>query len=289
MNETLIAVSPVTRDLLEIIKKTSITSSPVLLSGELGCGKKVFAKLIHQNCNRKDFPFFYYDCRKVENVDLDKVSAEYGTIYFDFIEHLRSDLQKELLELIQNKINVKVIASTQDNLSTYVQKGSFLEDLFFRLNVFPVRIPSLRVRKEDIIPLSEYFLNYFSEKYGKEVSAFSEGAKKALEEYSWPGNILELKDVVSRSILVCRNSMIQTDDLHLVCDQSDSQSELELNFEEDSDKSLKTALNAFKRQYVIKILDDCGWNQTRAGKILGIQRTYVSRLMNELHIRDINQ
>ncbi len=287
MNETFIAVSPVTKDLLEIIKKTSATNSPVLLIGELGCGKKTFAGIIHKNCNRKELPFFYYDCRKAENIDFVKVSSEYGSIFLEEIEYLKSEYQKKLLDLIQAKINVKIIASTSENLADFVQKGSFIEELFFRLNVFPVRIPSLRVRKEDILPLAENFLVSFSAKYGKKIEGFSENSVSALKDYSWPGNILELRDVVSRSVLLCRGNLIQNEDLHLSYIHSESETGQALLFD-DEDKSLKVALNDFKRHYVAKILEECGWNQTKAGKILGIQRTYVSRLMNELHIRDKN-
>lgn len=287
MNGTFIAASPVTKDLLEIIKKTSATNSPVLLIGELGCGKKTFAKIIHQNCNRKEFPVFYYDCRSSENVDFIKVGSEYGSIFFEEIEYLKGEYQKKLLDLIQSKINVKIIASTGENLADFVQKGSFSEELFFRLNVFPVRIPALRVRKEDILPLAESFLASFSVKYGKKIGGFSENSVKALMEYSWPGNILELRDVVSRSVLLCHGNLIQNEDLHLAYVHSEPESGQALLFD-DEDKTLKAALNDFKRRYVVKILDECGWNQTKAGKILGIQRTYVSRLMNELHIRDKN-
>lgn len=287
MSETFIAASPVTKDLLEIIKKTSATNSPVLLIGELGSGKKTFAKIIHQNCNRKEFPFFYYDCRKSENIDFIKVSSEYGSIFFEEIEYLKNEYQEKLLDLIQSKINVKIIASTSENLADFVQKGSFIEELFFRLNVFPVRIPSLRVRKEDILPLAENFLVSFSSRYGKKIDGFSENSKNALKDYSWPGNILELRDVVSRSVLLCHENLVQDEDLHLSYVYSVPESGQALLFD-DEDKSLKVALNNFKRRYVVKILDECGWNQTKAGKILGIQRTYVSRLMNELHIRDKN-
>lgn len=287
MNETFIVASPVTKDLLEIIKKTSATNSPVLLMGELGCGKKTFAKIIHQNCNRSEFPFFYYDCRKPEDIDFVKVNSECGSIFFEEIGYLKNEYQKKLLDLIQAKTNIKIIAATKENLVDFVQKGIFIEELFFRLNVFPVRIPALRVRKEDIMPLAENFLVYFSEKYGKKIDGFSENSEKALENYFWPGNILELRDVVSRSVLLCRGNLIQNEDLHLAYVQPEPESGQGLLFD-DEDKTLKAALNDFKRRYVVKVLDECGWNQTKAGKILGIQRTYVSRLMNELHIRDKN-
>lgn len=287
MDKAFVCTSPVSRDLLEIIKKTASTNSPVLLLGDVGSGKKTFAELIYQNSVRRNFPFFCYNCRKGELVDLKKVCSENGVIYLEFVECLSETLQKQILEVIQEKVEIKIIAGTSEDLSVFVQNGTFSEELFFRLNVFPVRIPSLKVRKEDIVPLAEHFAGFFADEYGKNALKFSDGAKKALEDYQWPGNILELKDVVSRCVLICRNSVVQTSDLHLAAVPQKTSEELEFSFE-DEDKTLKTALNVFKRQYVLKILDECGWNQTKAGKMLGIQRTYVSRLMKELHIREIN-
>lgn len=287
MDETFIAVSPVTKDLLEIVKKASANSSPILLMGELGCGKKAFARIIHKNCKNSSLPFFYYNCKSEVLLNLEKVSLENGCIFFEEIECLSSELQRELLKLIKNKADVKIVASTVKSLSDFVQKGVFLEELFFRLNVFPVRIPSLKVRKEDIIPLAEHFLNVFSKRYSKIITGFSEGSVKLLSDYTWPGNILELKDVISRSVLLCHFNEITTEDLHISCDVSADDMET-FAVSSKKDKSLKSAINGFKRQYLLKILDECGWNQTKAGKVLKIQRTYVSRLMNELKIRDKN-
>lgn len=285
MNETFIAVSPVTKDLLEIVKKTSLNNSPVMIIGELGTGKKSFGHIIHESCSRKDYPFYYYNCRKNEEIDLLKVCSESGAVFFEDIECLSQEKQKLLLEVIQNKNNAKIIASSKGNPGNLVQDGRFLEELFFRLNVFPVRVPSLKVRKEDVVPLAQHFAQLFSEKFGIDAKNFSESALQALENYSWPGNVLELENVVSRAVLLSHGQLIQAEDLHLSADQVSVADEF---ISDEDDKTLKTALNTFKRNYVIKILDDCNWNQTKAGKILGIQRTYVSRLMNELHIREKN-
>lgn len=288
MNEIAIrAVSPITKDLLEITKKSALTNSPVLLTGELGTGKKTFAKIIYKNCNSNDLPFFCYECRSESSINLKNASLENGALYFENVECLPKNLQEQLLNIIKDKVNAKIIAGTTENLSVFVQNGKFLEELFFRLNVLPIRIPSLRLRKEDIVPIAEDFVNFFNFKYKKNVQSFSDAAKQLLLTYYWPGNILELKSVISRSVLVCKDSVIQASDLHISTENPQVEN-LEFSFEEE-DKNLKTALNDFKRRYVIKILDECGWNQTKAGKILGIQRTYVSRLLNELHIRDKNE
>ena len=285
MSEQFIAVSPATKDLLDICRNAATVSSPVLLTGELGTGKKVFGRYIHNNCAGNLLPLFCYSPRTSPDVDFNKVSMEYGALFIEEVEFLSMAHQKELLDLILQKRGIKIVASTKEDLSVFVQSGRFIEDLFFRLNVFPIRVPPLRVRKEDIVPLAENFLKDFALKYGKIIQGFSTDAVSELQKYWWPGNILELRDVVSRSVLVCRDSVIHKNDLRLFeasidCEAVNGTSE---------DKSLKTALNEFKRNYVLKILDECAWNQTKAGKMLGIQRTYVSRLMNELHIRDNNK
>ena len=174
-----------------------------------------------------------------------------------------------------------------------VSAGTFREDLFFRLNVLPIRIPSLRARKEDILPLAVNFLRKSSLEVGKEYSGFSREAILAMEEYKWPGNIRELENAVARACIIGNPPFIQSADLRLSVDEYIGAEDIEGNISEmagviaddGTDRSLKTALDRFKRSYLIKVLEECNWNQTKASKILDIQRTYVSKLMNELNIR----
>lgn len=283
MNETLVAFSPVTKDLIEIVKKTAVNNSPVLFCGEPGSGRKTFANFSYQVGNRTDRSFFYFDCKKAGEYELDTKISSCGTIFLDSIEFLDKNDQKILLDAIQTKLDVKILVSTSLDLNDLVHKGEFLEELFFRLNVFPVRIPPLRTRTEDIVPIAEFFIHKYSANYVKNISGLSDGSKTCLMNYSWPGNLNELDCVIKRAVLLTDSGFIQAENLFLnpVCDVTGDNM-----FLSDEDKTLKNAINIFKRNYVIKILDECGWNQTKAGKVLGIQRTYVSRLMNELHIRE---
>ncbi len=283
MNETLVAFSPVTKDLIEIVKKTAVTNSPVLFCGEAGSGRKTFANFSYQVGNKTDRSFYYFDCKKAGEYDLKNVIATCGTIFFDSIEYLDKTDQETLLAAIQSKVDVKILASTSEDLNQLVQNGSFLEDLFFRLNVFPVRIPPLRTRTEDIVPIAEFFIHKYSAAYCKNISGLSDNSKEALMSYSWPGNLNELDCVIERAVLLSKDGLIPVENLFVSAVHNDSSDEVDMDLE---DKTLKNAINVFKRNYVIKILDECGWNQTKAGKVLGIQRTYVSRLMNELHIRE---
>ena len=281
MNETLVAFSPVTKDLIEIVKKTAVTTSPVLFYGESGSGRKTFANFSYQVGNRTDKSFFYFDCKRAGEYDLEKVFISNGTVFFDSIEFLDKNDQKILLEAIQTKLDVKILVSTSLDLNNLVQKGEFLEELFFRLNVFPVRIPPLRTRTEDIVPIAEFFIHKYSALYVKNISGLSDASKALLESYSWPGNLNELDCVIERAVLLSDEGLIPADNLFLkTADDS------VFDCVHPEDKTLKNAVNTFKRNYLIKILEECGWNQTKAGNVLGIQRTYVSRLMNELHIRE---
>ena len=281
MNETLVAFSPVTKDLIEIVKKTAVTNSPVLFYGERGSGRKTFANFSYQVGNRTDKSFFYFDCKRAGEYDLEKVFISNGTVFFDSVEFLDKNDQKILLEAIKTKVDVKILVSTSLDLNNLVQKGEFLEELFFRLNVFPVRIPPLRTRTEDIVPIAEFFIHKYSALYVKNISGLSDASKVLLESYSWPGNLNELDCVIERAVLLSDEGLIPADNLFLKT-VNDSVSDCV----HPEDKTLKNAVNTFKRNYLIKILEECGWNQTKAGNVLGIQRTYVSRLMNELHIRE---
>ena len=233
--------------------------------------------------------------------------ADGGTIFLDEVGEIPLSLQPKLLRVIQDKqfemvgsaetisVDVRIIAATNRNLDEMVRQGKFREDLYFRLNVLPIRVPPLRARKEDILPLAKAFLHKYSIETGSMYFDFSEHSVKAMENYRWPGNIRELENAVARACIIGTPPVIRTADLRLtLLEETEEHSRFGAVEEiasvvasaRASDRTLKNALNIFKRTYLIKILEECSWNQTRAGKILGIQRTYVSRLMNELNVRE---
>ena len=323
-----IAVSPVIQDLMEIVKKAALTNSSVLITGESGVGKELFAEQIYVHSPRRTAPFVRVNCAALSETLMESelfghVKGAYtgadsardgrfkladgGTIFLDEVGEIPLALQPKLLRVIQDKqfelvgsaetisVDVRIIAATNRNLEEMVRRGQFREDLYFRLNVLPIRVPPLRARKEDIVPIALAFLQKYSVETGREYSGFSERAVKAMEEYRWPGNIRELENAVARACIIGNPPVIQSGDLRLTLGETGvsfrEQEASELasvvaSGQESADRTLKTALNVFKRAYLIKILEECSWNQTRAGRILDIQRTYVSRLMNELNIRD---
>jgi len=168
-------------------------------------------------------------------------------------------------------------------LEQMVSEGKFRSDLFYRLNVLPLYVPPLRERKDDIEPLAMFFCRKFSVETKKDFIGFSQEAFESLHSYFWPGNIRELENSIERACVLGKPPFINAEDLRLnIKNYSESVDDIQIS---DGDRTLKTALYTFKRKYVTKILEESKWNQTEAGKILGVQRTYVSRLMNELDIR----
>lgn len=327
---TFIAESPVIKDLMNIVRKAAVTNSSILITGESGVGKELFAEQIYLNSRRVNRPFIRVNCAALTETLMESelfghikgayTSAESsqkgrfemadgGTIFLDEVGEIPLQLQPKLLRIIQDKqfekvgssesisVDVRIIAATNRNLEEMVRQGLFREDLYFRLNVLPIRVPPLRARVEDVFPIAECFLQKYNREYGKKYSGFSEEAVLAMQNYYWPGNIRELDNAIARACIIGTEPVIQKIDLRLSADDSQQDSSRSGSFGEfasiapeisNGNKSLKNAINVFKRAYLIKILEECGWNQTKAGKILGIQRTYVSRLMNELHIRENN-
>lgn len=311
-----IAKSSVITDLIDVVNQVAKTNSSVLILGESGVGKELFAEQIHLKSSRAKKPFVRVNCAAlspllleselfghVKGAFTDAISnrkgrfemADGGTIFLDEIGELPLDLQVKLLRVIQSKnfervgssetitVDVRIVAATNRDIEKMVQEGSFRSDLYYRLNVLPIYVPPLRQRREDIEPLAMFFLRKFSVETKKHFINFSQQALEALYSYFWPGNVRELENTIERACVLGTPPTINVSDLRLNTKKS-TEDNYVINVEED-DKTLKTAINKFKKSYVTKILEQTSWNQTEAGKILGIQRTYVSRLINELGIK----
>ena len=315
-------------DLLHVIDEVAKANTTILITGESGVGKELFAEQIHLRSNRTQKPFVRVNCAAlsqslleselfghVKGAFTDAVSdrkgrfeaADGGTLFLDEIGELPLELQAKLLRVLQSHtfervgssetitVDVRIVAATNRNLEKMVSEGTFREDLFYRLNVMPLTIPPLRERKEDLLPLAKFFLSKFANETKKNFQGFTATAEKVLLDYYWPGNVRELENSVERACVLGKPPFIQAEDLRLMTVAAKTEhAEKKEDFENladeiansaDGDRTLKTAINKFKTAYVKKILDETSWNQTTAGKILGIQRTYVSRLLNELHIR----
>jgi Nif-specific regulatory protein len=307
-----IGESRLIKEKLEMADQVAETNTTVLLLGESGTGKELFAEHIHYRSERRSKPFIKVNCAAIPDnlietelfghvkgaftdAVTDKMGkfelANEGTIFLDEIGELSYAVQSKLLRVLQDhiiqrvggttskQVDIRLIAATNKNLYEEVKQNRFREDLFFRLNVFPIFIPPLRERKEDIPLLAEYFLNRFNHELKKNIHGFSNEALNILTRYYWPGNVRELQNVIERSVVLCKDEKITRKDLYLGDDQI-----LSREVDVEPVQTLKEAINDFKRNYIIKVLEKTGWKQTKASSILKIQRTYLSRLIGELKI-----
>lgn len=293
--------------ILDIVKKVTPTSATVLIYGESGTGKELIAKAIHYNSPRKNKPFIAINCAAIPETLIESElfgyepgaftgantrkiglieSAQEGTLFLDEIAELPINLQSKLLRVIQDKevrriggkdtikIDLRIIAATNKNLSEEVGKGKFREDLYYRLKVVTVEIPPLRERKEDIPELVRFFIEKYSREFGKRISDIDEKALQALLSYHWPGNIRQLETVIERAIIICEEDKIRLrdiqDELRLTTPKNILDIDIPdegLNYEALEKELLKKAL--IKSNYVI----------AKAARLLGMSyKTFWYRL-----------
>ena len=315
----LIAEDPAVLDLLKMVEQIAATNSSVLILGESGVGKELFAERIHLKSPRASKPFVRVNCAALSEQLLESElfghvrgaftdaiadstgrfeTANGGTLFLDEIGELPVNLQAKLLRVIQSRsfekvgssktisVDVRIIAATNRDLEAMIKAGTFRSDLYFRLNVLPITVPPLRVRRGDIEPLADFFRQKFSMETKKNFIGFSKDALNLLFHYSWPGNIRELENSVERACVLGTPPLIESADLRLNCTEINENGFFDTHLgDTDTQVSLKEALFIFKKNYVTRVLEKTGRNQTEAAKILDVQRTYVSRLMNELDIR----
>ena len=283
-----------TDELKKIADSVSKNNVSVLISGERGVGKKLFAQYIHFLGSNPDNSFYCYKGNWKELVSLvsdNNFLSGHITVFFNRIETLPLDLQNKLVFLIKetgfNHKNIRFIFSTQESLDEKIEQNLFSKDLYFLISTVLVNMIPLRHRKEDILDIAEALLNEYKDFYTYDSQGFSETAKSDIMNYFWAGNLAELRNAVERGIICASGPLIQSKDMALQLGNDTGFAQdvvLEYN-DTTEDKSLKTALDSFKKAYLIKILEENNWNQTKTAKVLGIQRTYVIRLINELQIR----
>ena len=279
------------------LKKISMVlcknNASVLLKGEKGTGKRQFALLVHLQGKNNPEDFFEHNCRVYSEHETERFfdlvsqlpSFDFlgKTIFISNVDNLSAVLQEKLLVLLrttrEEQKNLRFIFSTEVNLEDKIEQGVFSNDLYCLMSSVPVNMIPLRQRKDDILPIANYYFAKLSTVSGVGFKGFSEEALEVMKNYFWPGNIAELKNAVERAFIVGEPPYIKTSDMAL-----GSEGALP-SVETGEDKTLKTAVNAFKKAYVTKILEENNWNQTKAAKVLGIQRTYVIRLIDELQIR----
>jgi len=315
--DNIIGTSEKMRQVYEIVSEMTKNDPTVLIHGESGTGKELFARAIHFNGLRKDKPFIAVDCASIpENLleselfghekgaFTDATSqklgrfelANQGTLFLDEIGNLKPDMQGKILRVLQEremqrvggvktiKIDVRIISATNVDLKKAIKEEKFREDLYYRLNVVPIEIPSLRERKEDIPLLARYFLEIFSREFGKKIKDITPEAMEFLMNYRWPGNVRELRNVIERLVALAKEEVISHKGLPL--DILLTVKTEENNIGEEG-MLLKGAREQFEKQFILGVLEKANWNQTEAAEILGIHRNTLMLKMQNLGIKKV--
>jgi len=304
----IIGNSAVIQDVLEIIGKVACTNSTIFISGETGTGKELIAKAIHNYSLRKDKPYIKLNCAAIpENLleselfghergaftDAKEMRkgrfelADEGTLFLDEVGDLSLTLQAKLLRVLQEqeferlggtktiKVDVRIVAATNRNIKEMVQKGSFREDLFYRLNVIPLHSPPLRDRGDDVILLSRYFLERFCRRHGKERTLMPD-AEVMLKAYDWPGNIRELENSMERIVLLAPSLHVNDKVILSVLPATTVRMSKEV--------STKADLEELERQTIIKMLKECDGIKIKAAKKLGMSNRQIGYKIQKFDI-----
>jgi DNA-binding NtrC family response regulator len=308
----IVGESPQVSSTVQLAKRAADSNATVLLLGESGTGKELFARSIHRWSERREMPFSIINCVALTETLLEnelfghekgaftgadtlqkgKIEvADGGTVFLDEVGDMPIGLQAKLLRVLQDhefprvggtrlvRVNIRIVAATNHDLKKGVKAGTFREDLYFRLNVVNLSLPPLRDRPEDIIPLAEYFLERHVREMKRRTRIFSKAAMEAMRCYAWPGNIRELDNAIARGVVLGVDEVINTELLGL----GGSQDELDVL----DNLSYHNALERFSTHILEKAMRRSNWNQSKAAELLGLQRTYLSRLLKQKNIQQV--
>jgi len=311
--DNIIGKSQAMRDVFTAIRAAANSVATIIIQGESGTGKELVAGAIHFNSSRKDKPLVTVNCSALSESLLESelfghVKGAYtgalrdrigrfeetagGTLFLDEIGELSPFIQVKLLRVLQEheiervgeskkrKIDIRVIAATHQNIFDLVGKGRFREDLYYRLKVFPITIPPLRQRKEDIPLLISHFIRIMNKKTGKHVLDTSRKVMRTLIDHNWPGNVRELENAIEHAFVLCKNDRLELKDLPIEIRQMDTGQTIKGTKATDQ-PSKKMGLN---KESLLELLMDCDWNKAEAGRRAGVSRTAIWKYMKKWNI-----
>lgn len=316
--ENIIGQSEPIRSVLSVVERVSDSDSTILVTGESGTGKELIAKAIHYNSTRRQRPFVPINCGAIPPELLESELfghvkgaftgaianrmgrfelADGGTIFLDEIGDMSPNLQVKLLRVLQERsfeavggtktinVDVRVIAATNVDLEKAVEIGRFREDLFYRLNVIPIRIPALRERRADIPLLLHHFMEEFNRSRGRQMSGISQDALQLLYHYHWPGNIRELENLIERVAILKGNGMIEVQDLPEKYRKV--QVEVDPNHVDIPDAGLdfNSAVDSYENALIMRALEKTGWNRNQAAVLLKLNRTTLVEKIKKKGLR----
>ena len=321
--ENIIGSSPQMQAVYRLVAQCAPTNSTVLLTGESGTGKELIARAIHYNSLRKDKPFVPVDCNSLSENLLESELfghvkgaftgavtskkgmfevADSGSLFLDEIGNFSLGIQSKMLRVLQEReyravgdtktltANFRLITATNKDLKGMVAAGTFRDDLFYRINIFPIHVPALRDRKDDIPALAYHFLKAISAELGKQVTEISEGAMSAMINHNWPGNVRELENVVQRAAILTSDHIIRQAHLVSIIEQSHRADDIAVPRTGDELKRVKKAareksVEEIEKQFVLEALKRNEWNVTKSAEETGMQRPNFQALMKKYAIR----
>ena len=314
--EFVVGPSRSTRSVVELVQKVAKISATVLVLGESGTGKELLARMIHRESGRPTAPFVAVNLAAIPKELVESALfghekgaftgairqqlgkfelAAGGTLFLDEIGDLKYELQAKLLRAIQEeeiervggthpiKTDLRLIAATNVDLEKAVKDGRFREDLYYRLNVIPIRMPALRDRQEDLPELARFFLRKYSIKFRKNVQGIADSTLDILSSYWWPGNIRELENLIERLVAVSDKDWITDEDLPYELHVA----KLDTQDQASTENLLERALSTFERNFIVRALEKSSWNVTATSRALGIPLSTLKFKMDELEIRQL--
>ncbi len=320
----LIGESPKIKKVISMVQKVAPTDSTVLVYGESGTGKELISRAIHANSDRKDKVFFAVDCGTLSDTLLESELFGYtkgaftdarndkdgifklandGTVFLDEISNISLGVQSKLLRFIENreflplgstktqKVDVRLIFATNQNLEEMVKAGSFRQDFYYRIFVYPIIIPPLRERKRDILPISYHFLQHFCLEFEKKIIGFDDETVARLTAYDWPGNVRQLRNIIERAVILCEKDKISPKELSLLGEMADIEKLID-HVPETNDELKRVkkeirekAILKVEKNFVMNALMKNDWNVTRAAQKVGLQRTNFQTLMKKHQVK----
>jgi two-component system NtrC family response regulator len=313
--EFVVGPSRRTRDIVELVQRVAKLSATVLILGESGTGKELLARLVHRGAGMTDAPFVAVNLAAIPRELVESTLfghekgsftgairqqlgkfelAAGGTLFLDEVGDLRYELQAKLLRALQEgeiervggthpiKTDFRLIAATNVDLEKAIKAGTFREDLYYRLNVIPMRMPALRDRIEDLPDLARFFLRRYNLKFRKNIQGIADSTLRILGAYWWPGNIRELENLIERLVAVSDKDWITDEDLPYELHMAQLSAS-----ESKSERLLEHAVSTFERNFIIRALEKKDWNVTATAKTLGVPLSTLKFKMDRLEIRDL--
>ncbi|MBW2108633.1 MAG: sigma-54-dependent Fis family transcriptional regulator [Deltaproteobacteria bacterium] len=315
--ENFIGDSAAIQKVFELIEKVADTDSTVLITGESGTGKELIAKAIHYNSYRRDNPMVVINCGAIPEELLESELfghekgaftgahktrvgrfelANGGTIFLDEIGDMSPNLQVKLLRVLQEQkfervggtrtleIDVRIIAATNKNLINAVNKGTFRQDLYYRLNVIPMKVPPLRMRKSDIPLLIDFFIKKFNKQTRKRITGLAQEAQDVLMAYRWPGNVRELENLIERLVILSNGDSITLEDIpESIKGKTAKVESIEVKIPKDG-IVFDQAVEEYEKKLILQALSETNWVKTKAAKLLNINRTTLIEKMKKKNL-----